>query len=73
MTLNAEKCHLLVSGHKNELMFAKVGDAIIWEEYAAKVLDILIDSNLSLNDHLRMVCKKAPQKLCAISRLTDII
>ena len=47
MTLNAEKCHLLVSGHKNELMFAKVGDAIILEECVAKLLGILIDSNLS--------------------------
>ena len=59
MTLNAEKCHLFVSGHKNELMFAKVGDAIIWEEYAAKLLGILIDSNLSFNDHVKMICKTA--------------
>ena len=73
MKLNAEKCHLLVSGHKNELMFAKVRDAIIWEECAAKLLGILINSNLSFNDHVKIICKKASQKLCAISTMADII
>ena len=75
MILNAEKRHLVsgVSGHKNELMFAKVGDAIIWEEYAAKLLGIPIDSNISFNDHVKMICEKASPKLCAISRMTDII
>ena len=29
-TLNPEKCHLLVSGYKEEMVFAKVGDALIW-------------------------------------------
>ena len=73
MTLNTEKCHLLVSGIKDELMFAKVGDATIWEECVAKLLGILIDSDLTFNDHVKMTCKKASQKLSAISRMADII
>ena len=52
---------------------AKVGDAIIWEEYAAKLLGLLIDSNLSFNDHVKIICKKASQKPCTIPRMTDII
>ena len=48
MTLNADKCHLLVSDHEEELVFAKVDDALIWEEYVAKLLGVLIDSDLSL-------------------------
>ena len=29
MTLNASKCHLLVSGFKDELMFATVGGSLL--------------------------------------------
>ena len=46
---------------QNELMFSKVGDAMIWEEYAANLLGILTDSNLSFNDLIKMICKKASQ------------
>ena len=73
MTLNADKCHLLVSGFKYEAMFAKVGHALLWEENTAKLLGILIDRDLSFNDHVKMICKKASQKLAAISRLANIL
>ena len=43
MTLNASKCHLLVSGYKDELMFAKVGGELLWEEHSAKLLGIIIN------------------------------
>ena len=56
MTLNAEKCYLLVSCHKEEIVFAKVADTLIWEGYIAKLLGILIDFELSFNNHVRMVC-----------------
>ena len=52
MTLNASKCHLLVSGHKDELIFVTVGDAPIWEEISAKLLGIIIDSSLTFNDYV---------------------
>ena len=54
-------------------MFAKVGDALLWEENTAKLLGILIDRDLSFNDHVKMICKKASQKLAAISRLANIL
>lgn len=73
MTLNADKCHLLVSGFKYEVMFAKVGDALLWEESTAKLLGILIDRDLSFNDHVKMIYRKASQKLAAISRLANIL
>ena len=40
MTLNASKCHLFVSFNKNESMFAKGGDELIWEESSATLLGI---------------------------------
>ena len=31
MKLNQEKCHLLVSGYKNENIWARIGQTKIWE------------------------------------------
>ena len=31
MKLNQENCHLLVSGHKHENIWAKIGQTKIWE------------------------------------------
>ena len=47
LTLNADKHHLLVSGHKYEAMYASVGDALLWEENSAKLLGLIIDSKLT--------------------------
>ena len=37
MTLNADKFHLLCSGHKHEHMFASLSDETIWEEIAITI------------------------------------
>ena len=34
MTLNDDKCHLLISGHKNEHIFTSLSDDTKWEENA---------------------------------------
>ena len=73
MTLNASKCHLLVSGYRHELMFASVGDALLWEEDSAKLLGIIKDSSLTFDSHVTMLCRKASQKLTAISRLSNFM
>ena len=73
MTPNANKCHLLFSGHKHDHMFASLSDESIWEENAVKSLGISIDSDLTFNDHLKIICKKASQKLSAISRFFYIL
>ena len=31
MKLNTDSCHLLVLGNKNEYMWAKLGQDIVWE------------------------------------------
>ena len=72
LTLNADKCHLIVSGHKEEAMYASVGDALIWEENSVKLLGLFIDSKLTFDIHLQTICKKASQKLTAILRLANI-
>ena len=62
MTLNSLKCHLLVSGFEDELMCAKVGDSLLWEELSTKLLGIIIDSSLTFDNHVKAICKKAFQK-----------
>jgi len=68
LALNADKCHLLVSGFKYEAMYASVGDALLWEENSVKLLGLFIDSELSFNNHVKIICKKASQKLTATLR-----
>ena len=58
-----------MSGHKYETMYASVGDALLWEENSVKLLGLIIDSELTFNSYVQMICKKASQKLTAILRL----
>ena len=46
MTPDQDKCHLLVSGHKHESVFANIGETWLWEEYCAKLFGIQIDRGL---------------------------
>ena len=62
-----------MSGYKDELMFATVGDALIWEEVSAKLLGIIIDSSLTFDNHVKTICKKASQKLTGISRMSNFM
>ena len=56
LTLNADKCHLLVPGFKYEAMCASVGNALLWEENSVKLLGLFIDSELNLNNHVKIIC-----------------
>jgi len=69
MKLNESKCHLLLSGHKHEHIFARAGGATIWESQMEKLLGVCIDRNISLKHHVSDLCKKANQKLSALIRL----
>ena len=56
MKANADKCHLLVSSNENST-----------EE---KLLGVKFDSNLSFENHVTSLCKKASQKLHALARIS---
>ena len=63
MKLNTDKCHLLVSGHKHERCWARVGSDIIWESNNAKLLGVTIDNELKFDQHISNICMKANRKL----------
>ena len=43
------------------------------EENSVKLLGLFIDSDLSFYGHVKVICKKASQKLSAIARLAKVI
>jgi hypothetical protein len=73
MKLNSSKCRLLISGNKHECMIGKIGNSQVIETHLVKLLGIKIESKLTFNAYLTTVCKKASQKLSALSRLCSII
>ena len=61
--LDGDKCHLLVGGNRNESIWAKIGDARIWESNKQKLLGLRLDRTLSFDKHFSNLCKKAGRKL----------
>ena len=71
MKLNEDKCHLLVGGYKHESIWAKIGDARIWESNKQKLLGVHIDRTLCFDEHVSNLCKKAGRKLSVLARLSS--
>ena len=71
--LNQDKCHLLVSGYKHENTWAGIGEVKIWESSKQKLLGVVIDRDLSFNEYVSSLCKKADRKLSVLSRLSKLM
>ena len=67
MKLNKDKCHLLISGHKYENVWVKIGDEKNWESAKQKLLGIKIGRNLNFDDHVISLCYKAGRKLAMLA------
>ena len=52
MKLNEDQCHFLVSGHKHESVWAKIGEMKIWENNKQKLLGVIIDRNLNFGEYV---------------------
>ena len=59
MKLNTDKCNFLISGNKNEYMWPKLDQDIVWESNDVKFLGITIDNNLRFDKHVSNICLKA--------------
>ena len=73
MKLNADKCHLLISGNKNEQMWAKLDRNIVWESKDVKLLGITLDNNLKFDKHVSNICSKANKNLSALTRVAKFL
>ena len=67
MKVNTGKSHLLLSG--NSRATATTDNSYIESEDEQVLLGITIDSNLTFENHIRNICKKASQKLNALARM----
>ena len=64
--------HELVSGYKHENIWARIGQVKIWESSKQKLLGVVIDRDLSFNEYVSSLCKKAGRKLSVLSRLSNL-
>ena len=65
--VNTAKSHLLLSG--NSRVTATIDNSYIELEDEQVLLGITIDSNLTFENHVNSICKKASQKLNALARI----
>ena len=68
MKLNDDKCHLMIFGEKSNDLSIKIGSTTITESREEKLLGATLDKQLSFKTHVQLLCKKASQKLHALSR-----
>ena len=69
MKMNPDKCKLIIAGHKWEHVWANIEDTKIWENDSVQLLGVTIDSKLRFDDHLSEICRKAENKLSALTRI----
>ena len=62
-----------MSFHTPEVLWARVGDNLIWEIRYEKLLGLTIDKNLKFDKHLSLLCKKASGKVSALARMVKIL
>ena len=52
MKVNGDKCHLLLSGYKYEVMWANIGQSQIWESKEQKLLGIIIVRVMKFDEYI---------------------
>ena len=73
MTLNDDKCLLIISGHKSEAVWAKLGQTKKWQSKNQKLLVVIIDRQLNFYEYLTLLYKKAGKKLSALASLANFL
>ena len=71
MKVNTGKSHLLLSG--NSRATATIDKSYIESEDEQVLLGITIDSNLTFENHINSICKKASQKLNALAIMKSFV
>ena len=66
---NASKCHSFLSPYKPVTI--KIKESAIESSNSEKLLGVTIDSKLSFDDHITILCRKTSQKLHALSRVAS--
>ena len=67
MKINSRKSHILFPGNDN--VSANIDNHTIISENKNEPLGIILDSKLTFEDHINNLCKKASQKVNALTRI----
>ena len=67
--MNADKCHLNISGNKCEQMWVGIRDDMIWKNIIFKLLGITINNKLRFDEHTTNTCIKANRKFTVLTRM----
>ena len=73
MKLNTGKYHLLMSRNKNEYIWPKLVQDIVWESNEIELLGVTIDNNLRFNKRVSNICLKAKRKLIVLTRVAKFV
>ena len=71
MKSNNDKCHLLILKREGDTI--KIGNDVITGSSSVKLLGINIDNNLTFNEHVNKLYKKANQKFHALKRIAKYL
>ena len=70
MKANPDKYHLLINNTKESFQI-KIGNETVSNSKYEKLLGVKVDHELNFNEHVSSLCKKASQKLNALSRIAS--
>ena len=71
MVLNAGKSHFACLGKNTENETFIFKDIIMSNGKEEKILGVTIDNRLTFSSHIREFCKKASQRISALSRISN--
>ena len=66
MLLNADKCHLLLTGPDSPSQTMRFGTEVLSPSDGEKLLEIFIDSKLTFENHISRLCEKVSRKIHAL-------
>ena len=77
LSLNQDKCQFLIierpGNRRNGFAEINIRNKAICETSKGKLLGITFDNNINMNDHIKLVCKKASSKLYALARISKYL
>ena len=77
MLLNGDKCQLMTIESsrttRNNVARIKIDDKYVEESKKGKLLGITFDKNLTMDEHIKCICKQASSKLYALARISHYL
>ena len=73
MILNPNKCHYMCIGKNSESDIFKFENVCLENSKEEVILGITIDNKLTFDSHIKSICRKADQKLSALSRISPYL